>query len=149
MHWRSGVVPLNSEDPDDDNYDNMVRVTMTVTMTTPTTTMATTTTRAMTVNDGNDDDGDDAGSSRRYPRWATAHHDTTRWFAERYNAVTTQSRVPNKGGVWRGRSCCCVVEVVLWHRCGGRHGRAEHRWARRRHCLLSDFGNALGFLQDS
>jgi hypothetical protein len=58
-------------------------------------------------------------SSRRYPRWATAHHETTRWFAERYNTVTTQSTVPNKSGVWRGRCCCCIVEVVLWRRGGG------------------------------
>ena len=55
-------------------------------------------------------------SSRRYPRWATAHHETTRWFAERYNTVTTQSTVPNKSGVWRG--CCCIVEVALWRRGG-------------------------------
>ena len=58
-------------------------------------------------------------SSRRYPRWATAHHETTRWFAERYNTVTTQSTVPNKSGVWRGRCCCCIVEVVLWRGGGG------------------------------
>ena len=58
-------------------------------------------------------------SSGRYPRWATAHHETTRWFAERYNTVTTQSTVPNKSGVWRGRCCCCIVEVVLWRRGGG------------------------------
>ena len=58
-------------------------------------------------------------SSRRYPRWATAHHETTRWFAERYNTVTTQPTVPKKSGVWRGRCCCCIVEVVLWRRGGG------------------------------
>ena len=58
-------------------------------------------------------------SSRRYPHWATAHHETTRWFAERYNTVTTQSTVPNKSGVWRGRCCCCIVEVVLWSSGGG------------------------------
>ena len=33
------------------------------------------------------------------PLWATAHHETTRWFAERYNIATTQSTVPNKDGV--------------------------------------------------
>ena len=38
-------------------------------------------------------------SSKRYPHWATAHRETTRWFAERYNTVTTQSTVPNKDGV--------------------------------------------------
>ena len=73
-------------------------------------------------------------SSRRFPRWATADRETTRWFAERYNTVTTQSTVPNKSGVWRGRCCCCccccfccccfcccccIVEVVLWRRGGG------------------------------
>ena len=58
-------------------------------------------------------------SSGRYPNWATAHHETTRWFAERYNTVTTQSTVPNKSGAWRGRCCCCIVEVVLWRRGGG------------------------------
>ena len=58
-------------------------------------------------------------SSRRYPRWATTHHDTTRWFAERYNTVTTQSTVPNKSGVRRGRCCPCIVEVVLWSSGGG------------------------------
>jgi len=58
-------------------------------------------------------------SSRRYPHWATAHHETTWWFSERYNTVTTQSTVPNKSGVWRGRCCCCIVEVVLWSSGGG------------------------------
>ena len=38
-------------------------------------------------------------SSRCYPHWATVHHETTWWFAERYNTMTTQSTVPNKGGM--------------------------------------------------
>ena len=38
-------------------------------------------------------------SSRLYPHLATTHHETTQWFAERYNAATTQQVVPNKGGV--------------------------------------------------
>ena len=51
-------------------------------------------------------------SSRCYPHWATAHHETTWWFAERYNTMTTQSTVPNKDGMaWP--LLLSVVEVVI------------------------------------
>ena len=61
-----------------------------------------------------------AVSSRRYPHGDTTHHETMRWFAERYNTVATQPTVPNKSGVWRGCCCCCcIVEVALWRHDGG------------------------------
>ena len=60
-------------------------------------------------------------SSRRYPRWATTHHETTRWFAERYNTVTTQSTVPNMDGVaW---PLLALHSRLSWHRHGGRRRR--------------------------
>ena len=38
-------------------------------------------------------------SSRCNPHWATSHHETTWWFTDCYNTMTTQSTVPNKDGM--------------------------------------------------